>query len=58
MTIQDILDWCTERKYPLSARLVFEDTIGVVHELDIDGCHGHGHDEPETLILCEQGHTS
>ncbi len=59
MTIQDILDWCKRAKapthpdgYPLSARLVI-DVDGVVRNLRIDGCEGHGHEweDPEKLFL-------
>ncbi len=60
MTIQDLVDWCKNKKnpYPLTARLIFEDRNGKGYELDIDGCDGHGHDKPETLILCEKGMVS
>lgn len=57
MTIQDIINWCQNKKnpYPLTARLIYVDLNGDDHELDIDGCDGHGHDKPETVILCDEG---
>ncbi len=57
MTIQDIIDWCQNKKkpYPLTARLIYIDANDIDHELEIDGCDGHGHDKLEILILCDEG---
>ncbi len=51
MTIQDLIDYCMARKYPLSARLVVDIEDGDDFDVSIAGLHGHGHDEPETVIL-------
>lgn len=53
MTIQDLLMWCLnkEKPYPLTARLVLDIEDGDGFDLEIAGCHGHGHDEEEILIL-------
>lgn len=63
MTIQDLIDFCARCKarthpdgYPLSALLVI-DIDDVEHELEIDGCEGHGHEweEPERIVLMIKG---
>ncbi len=51
LTIFDLIIYCAEHKYPLTARIAIDIEDGDDFDVKIDGCHGHGHDESETLIL-------
>ena len=51
LTILDLIIYCAEHKYPITARIAIDIEDGDDFDAKIDGCHGHGHDESETLIL-------
>ena len=61
MIVQDVIDWCTRNKYPLTAELKLDtegfivDSLEDESELVIGGCCGHGHDHPEILYVKPKG---